>query len=59
MSVARNVIFNPCLLPGGGATEMAISIALQAKAWSVPGVQGLPFRGNSIRVRESRKIKMW
>ena len=29
MSVARNVIFNPILAPGGGATEMAISVGLQ------------------------------
>ena len=43
MSVAWNMIFNPCLAPGGGATEMAISVALQAKAQSVAGVQGLPF----------------
>ena len=44
MSVARNVILNPRLAPGGGVTEMAISVTLQAKARSVPGVQGLPFR---------------
>ena len=29
MSVARNVIFNPVLAPGGGATEMALSVGLQ------------------------------
>ena len=44
MFVARHVIFNPRLAPGGGATEMAISVALQAKARSVAGVQDLPFR---------------
>lgn len=44
MSVARNVVFNPTLAPGGGATEMAISVGLQAKARSIVGVEGWPFR---------------
>ncbi|KAI0695028.1 T-complex protein 1 [Cytidiella melzeri] len=44
MSVARNVFFNPILAPGGGATEMAISVGLHAKARSVLGVEGWPFR---------------
>ncbi|EDR13239.1 uncharacterized protein LACBIDRAFT_244928 [Laccaria bicolor S238N-H82] len=44
MSVARNVVFNPILAPGGGATEMAISVGLHAKARSVVGVEGWPFR---------------
>jgi len=44
LSVARNVYFNPILAPGGGATEMAISVGLHAKARSVTGVEGWPFR---------------
>jgi T-complex protein 1 subunit gamma len=45
MSVARNALFNPVLVPGGGATEMAVSVGLQAKARSaVKGVEGWPFR---------------
>jgi T-complex protein 1 subunit gamma len=44
MAVARNVVFNPILAPGGGATEMAISVGLQAKARAVTGVEGWPFR---------------
>lgn len=44
MSVARNVVFNPILAPGGGATEMAISVALAEKAKSLPGVAGAPYR---------------
>lgn len=44
MSVARNVFFNPTLAPGGGATEMAISVGLHQKARSVVGVEGWPFR---------------
>ncbi|KIJ07832.1 hypothetical protein PAXINDRAFT_89740, partial [Paxillus involutus ATCC 200175] len=44
LSVARNVYFNPVLAPGGGATEMAISVGLHARARSVTGVAGWPFR---------------
>ncbi|THH27524.1 hypothetical protein EUX98_g6663 [Antrodiella citrinella] len=44
MSVARNVFFNPSLAPGGGATEMAISVGLHAKARTITGVEGWPFR---------------
>jgi len=44
MSVARNVFFNPMLAPGGGATEMAISVGLQQKARTITGVEGWPFR---------------
>jgi len=44
MSVARNVVFNPILAPGGGATEMAISVGLHTKAKSIIGVEGWPYR---------------
>ncbi|ORY25184.1 chaperonin Cpn60/TCP-1 family [Naematelia encephala] len=44
MSVARNVVFNPILAPGGGATEMAISVALSEKAKMLPGVAGAPYK---------------
>jgi T-complex protein 1 subunit gamma len=44
MSVARNAIFHPLLAPGGGATEMAISVGLHARARSVVGVESWPFR---------------
>ncbi|KDR85035.1 hypothetical protein GALMADRAFT_233615 [Galerina marginata CBS 339.88] len=44
MSVARNVVFDPTLAPGGGATEMAISVGLHQKAKSVVGVEGWPYR---------------
>ncbi|GAA6008533.1 hypothetical protein JCM10207_007146 [Rhodosporidiobolus poonsookiae] len=44
MCVARNVVFDPRLAPGGGATEMAISVGLAKKARSIEGVEGWPFR---------------
>jgi len=39
MSVVRNVLLEPKLVPGGGAIEMAISQALIQKAASIEGVQ--------------------
>ena len=44
MSVAKNVIFHPYLSPGGGATEMAVSVRLAQKAKGVEGVQQWPYR---------------
>lgn len=44
MAVARNVILDPRVVPGGGATEMALSCALAKKAKSVPGAQQGPYR---------------
>ena len=44
MSVARNVIFHPFLSPGGGATEMAVSVRLAQLAKGVEGVAQWPYR---------------
>ncbi|KAI9791230.1 MAG: T-complex protein 1 subunit gamma [Peltula sp. TS41687] len=44
MSVARNVVFHPRLSPGGGATEMAISVRLSQMARSIEGVEQWPYR---------------
>ena len=44
MGVARNVVFDPRLLPGGGAVEMAVSRALAEKAPAVAGVEQWPYR---------------
>jgi len=44
MSVARNVFFHPRLSPGGGATEMAVSVRLAEMAKAVEGVQQWPYR---------------
>ncbi|KAI9511407.1 T-complex protein 1 [Russula earlei] len=44
MAVARNVVFNPTLVPGGGAVEMAISVGLHARARAVTGVEAGSFR---------------
>lgn len=44
MSVARNVVFNPLLAPGGGATEMAVAVGLSEFARSMEGVEVGPVR---------------
>lgn len=44
MSVARNVFFHPRLSPGGGATEMAVSVRLSEMAKNVEGVQQWPYK---------------
>ncbi|KAL9009170.1 MAG: hypothetical protein Q9173_005781 [Seirophora scorigena] len=44
MLVARNVVFHPRLSPGGGATEMAVSVQLAQLAKEVEGVQQWPYK---------------
>ncbi|KAG5459621.1 MAG: T-complex protein 1 subunit gamma, partial [Olpidium bornovanus] len=44
MCVARNVYFSPQLVPGGGATEMAVGVELAEKSKSVEGVEQWPYR---------------
>jgi T-complex protein 1 subunit gamma len=44
MAVARNVMFHPRLSPGGGATEMAVSVRLGQLAKSIEGVQQWPYK---------------
>ncbi|TKY87536.1 hypothetical protein EX895_003550 [Sporisorium graminicola] len=47
MAVARNVVFNPLLSPGGGATEMAIAYGLSEFAKELEGVEVGPIRAVS------------
>lgn len=44
MGVARNVMFEPRLAPGGGATEMAVSVKLAEKAKSIESVSQWPYK---------------
>ncbi|KEZ41829.1 hypothetical protein SAPIO_CDS6633 [Scedosporium apiospermum] len=44
MGVARNVMFHPSLAPGGGATEMAVSVRLRELSKGIEGVQQWPYR---------------
>eukprot|EP01114_Cavostelium_apophysatum_P005012 TRINITY_DN1553_c1_g1_i2.p1 TRINITY_DN1553_c1_g1~~TRINITY_DN1553_c1_g1_i2.p1 ORF type:complete len:599 (-),score=156.69 TRINITY_DN1553_c1_g1_i2:18-1676(-) len=45
MSVTRNVMLEPRLVPGGGAIEMALSVALINKSNLIEGVQQWTYRG--------------
>ncbi|CAG8671369.1 21332_t:CDS:10 [Rhizophagus irregularis] len=44
MSVSRNVFFNPSLAPGGGATEMAISVKLAENSKKLVGIEQWPYK---------------
>eukprot|EP00035_Acanthoeca_spectabilis_P020164 m.431431 g.431431 ORF g.431431 m.431431 type:complete len:535 (+) comp17302_c0_seq1:111-1715(+) len=44
MNVVRNVIINPRLVPGGGACEISLAVALSEKARSVEGVAQWPYK---------------
>lgn len=39
MCVARNIIKNPKLVPGGGATELTVSAMLKQKSSSIEGIE--------------------
>ncbi len=43
MEVVRNVVYDPKLLPGGGATEMAVAMGLCRAGLKVEGVHKRPF----------------
>lgn len=44
MAVTRNVMLAPSLSPGGGATEMAISVKLAERAKQLEGIQQWPYQ---------------
>lgn len=44
MQVARNVLINPRLVPGGGALEMELSYRLTEKSKTIEGIQQLPYK---------------
>ncbi|XP_014662230.1 PREDICTED: T-complex protein 1 subunit gamma-like [Priapulus caudatus] len=47
LHVARNVMVEPKLVPGGGSVEMALAHALNEKAKSITGVHQWPYRAVS------------
>ncbi|KAI5313281.1 hypothetical protein L3X38_042455 [Prunus dulcis] len=48
MSVARNILNNPKLVPGGGATELTVSATLKQKSSSVEGIKKWPYEAAAI-----------
>lgn len=53
MSVARNIIKNPKLVPGGGATELTVSATLKQKSSSIEGIEKVIFNPSQERVVRS------
>jgi len=43
MQVVRNVVFDPRMLPGGGATELAVACALSQSADEIEGIAKFPY----------------
>jgi len=48
MNVARNIMLDPRLVPGGGASEMAVSYELNRLSKSVEGVRQTPYRNIAL-----------
>jgi len=48
LAVTRNILFDPRLCPGGGATEMSIAAKLAENAKSIAGVEQYPYNAISI-----------
>ncbi|KAE8694940.1 T-complex protein 1 subunit gamma [Hibiscus syriacus] len=48
MSVSRNIIKNPKLVPGGGATELTVSATLKQKSSSVEGIEKWPYEAAAL-----------
>ncbi|XP_043700719.1 T-complex protein 1 subunit gamma-like isoform X2 [Telopea speciosissima] len=48
MSVSRNIIKNPKLVPGGGASELTVSATLKQKSSSIEGIEKWPYEAAAI-----------
>ncbi|KAI3987301.1 hypothetical protein MKX01_003051 [Papaver californicum] len=48
MGVARNILKNPKLVPGGGATELTVSATLKQKSSSIEGIEKWPYEAAAI-----------
>ncbi|KAK1320868.1 hypothetical protein QJS10_CPA03g00411 [Acorus calamus] len=48
MSVARNILKNPKLVPGGGATELTVSATLKQKSSSIEGIEKWPYEAAAV-----------
>jgi len=44
MQVSRNIMLDPCLVPGGGAAELAVSKILEEKSKNITGVKQWPYK---------------
>ncbi|KAI5383763.1 hypothetical protein KIW84_070935 [Lathyrus oleraceus] len=51
VSVARNMIKNPKLVPVGGAAGMTVSAALKQKSSYVEGIEKLPYEASACQIK--------
>jgi len=56
LAVARNLFFYPRLCPGGGATEMALSVRLEEASKSIEGVHKWPLRSVASALQSIPRI---
>ncbi|KAI3748348.1 hypothetical protein L6452_11361 [Arctium lappa] len=48
LSVARNILKHPKLVPGGGATELTVSATLKQKSSSMEGIEKWPYEAAAV-----------
>ncbi|KMZ68236.1 T-complex protein 1 subunit gamma [Zostera marina] len=48
MSVSRNILKNPKLVPGGGAAELTVSAALKQKSSLIEGIEKWPYEAAAL-----------
>lgn len=58
MAVARNILKNPKLLPGGGATELTVSASLKQKSSSVEGIEKVMYHITILHKTGAVELKM-
>ncbi|KAF5751773.1 T-complex protein 1 subunit gamma isoform X2 [Tripterygium wilfordii] len=67
MSLARNILENPKLVPGGGGTELTVSATLKQKSSSIEGIEKHPngentwigIDGNTGLIADMQEQKIW
>jgi len=48
MAIVKNILLDPAVCPGGGATEMSLGAKLAEKAKTIPGIEQYPYHAVSI-----------
>ncbi|KAI3475031.1 hypothetical protein L1887_02791 [Cichorium endivia] len=56
MSVARNILKQPKLVPGGGATELTVSATLKQKSSSIEGIEKWPYEAAAVAFEASKEV---
>ncbi|KAI3708439.1 hypothetical protein L2E82_37608 [Cichorium intybus] len=56
LSVARNILKHPKLVPGGGATELTVSATLKQKSSSIEGIEKWPYEAAAVAFEASKEV---